>query len=182
MLYELTRIKQMRKKLDITQTELAKLADVSQSLIAKIEKGNIEPSYSIARKIFSILDEQIAHKQKKIVAKNISSNILVAIKYNDSIAKAIQLMKKHAISQMPVIKDNIIIGSISEETIINNYDKISNRTMAVEHVMDEPFPTILSDTSISLIRDILKSYNAVILMKSGRPIGIITKADLLKQL
>ena len=63
MLYELTRIKQMRRNLELTQTELAKLSGVSQSLIAKIERGNIEPSYTIARKIFAVLEERTSNKQ-----------------------------------------------------------------------------------------------------------------------
>ena len=182
MLYELTSIKQMRRNLELTQQELAKLSGVSQSLIAKIERGKIEPSYSIAKKIFRVLDEKISHKQQIIVAKNISSKQLVLIKSKDSIAKAIQLMKKHAISQIPVIKNNVIIGSISEEILINNYVKITDTNMAVEQIMEDPFPTIPAETPITLVRDILKTYSAVILMKSDRPIGIITKADLLKQL
>ena len=55
----------MRQKLGITQTELAKLAGVSQSIITKIERGKIEPSYSIASKIFMVLEEQLAKEIKK---------------------------------------------------------------------------------------------------------------------
>lgn len=182
MLYELTKIKQMRRNLELTQHGLAKLSGVSQSLIAKIERGNIEPSYSIARRIFAVLEEQISNKQKEIIAKNICSKELVFIKSNDNIAKAISLMKKHAISQMPVIEDNVIIGSISEETFISNYDKITNLDMKVENIMDDPFPTLPEDIPISLIRDILKMYSAAILIKNGKPYGIISRADLLKRL
>ena len=53
MFYELDKIKQMRQKLGLTQTQLAKLAGVSQSMITKIERGTIEPSYLIAKKIIS---------------------------------------------------------------------------------------------------------------------------------
>lgn len=38
------------------------------------------------------------------------------------------------------------------------------------------------ETHISLIRDILKTYSAVVLTKKGRPVGIISKVDLLKKL
>ena len=182
MLYELNRIKQMRTELGLTQTELANLSKVSQSLIAKIERGNIEPSYSIARRIFIVLEEQITNKQKELVAKNICSKNLVTIASDDSIEKAIKLMKKHAISQIPVIKDNVLIGSISEETFINNYDKINNANMDIAQIMDDPFPTLPEDTPISLIKDILKTYTAAILLKNGKPFGIISKADLLKGL
>ncbi len=91
-------------------------------------------------------------------------------------------MNKHAISQIPIIKDNSIVGGISEETFIKNYSKIKSKRMKIEDIMDEPFPTISEDTPISLIRDILKTYSAVILTKKGQPSGIISKADLLKKL
>ena len=182
MFYELERIKQMRHKLGLTQTQLARLAGVSQSLITKIERGKIEPSYSIAKKIFTLLEEELAKKQKEIIAKNICTKGIASIKPDGTIDQVIKLMKKLAISQIPVIKDNFIVGSISEETIINNYDKITNANIKVEQIMDEPFPTISENTHISLIRDILKTYHAVIVTKQGKPTGIISKADLLKKL
>jgi len=48
--------------------------------------------------------------------------------------------------------------------------------------MDDPFPALPEETHISLIRDILKTYSAVVLTKKGRPAGIISKVDLLKKL
>jgi len=42
---ELSRIREIRKKLNISQRELAMKAGVSQSLIAKIEGNNIDPSF-----------------------------------------------------------------------------------------------------------------------------------------
>ena len=46
MLENLDQIKIIRKKHGLNQKELADRADVSQSLIAKIESGNIEPSFN----------------------------------------------------------------------------------------------------------------------------------------
>lgn len=182
MLYELEKIKQIRQKVGLTQTQLSRLANVSQSLITKIERGNVEPSYSIAKRIFTALEEQLADKQKEILAKNICTKDIAFIKSNDTVDDAIKLMKKYAISQMPVVKEKIIVGSISEETFVKKYDKIKNKRMKVEEIMDESFPTIPEDTHITLIKDILKKYPAVILIKQGQPTGIIAKADLLKRL
>src|SRR3989338_5241600 len=51
MIAEITEIKIMRKRHGLTQTQLAKLSGVSQSLIAKLEAGIIDPSYSNVKKI-----------------------------------------------------------------------------------------------------------------------------------
>lgn len=182
MLYELKRIKQMRLQLGLTQIQLAKLANVSQSLIAKVERERIEPSYSIAKKIFTVLEEQLAKKQKTIFARDVLTKNIISIKSDDTIDKAIDLMKKHAISQMPVVKNNLLIGSISEETFIKNYDKIKSKKMKIQNIMDEPFPMIPEDTNALLIKEMLKTYPAIITTKQGEPTGIICKVDLLKKL
>jgi len=182
MIDELKKIKQVRQKLGLSQTQLAELAGVSQSLITKIERGRIEPSYSIVKKIILVLDERLAYTQKEIIAKDICTKKIAFIKSNDTIDNVIKMMNKHAISQIPVLKGNTIVGSISEETFIKNYSKIKSKKMRVQDIMDEPFPTISEDTPISLIRNILKTYSAIILTKKGKLTGIITKADVLKRL
>ena len=51
-----TDIKRIRKSLDITQTELAVASGVSQSTIAKIERGTMSASYDTVVKLFEALD------------------------------------------------------------------------------------------------------------------------------
>lgn len=181
MLDELKKIKQMRQKLGLTQAQLAGLAGVSQSTITKIERETIEPSYSLARKIFFTLEQELANVQQEMTAKDICSKKIISVKSNDKLDTAMELMKKHAISQMPVVKDNAFVGSISEETFIREYDKIKSKKIEVEQVMDESFPTISENMPISLIRDILKEYSAIIVVKRGKPVGIISRADLLRK-
>ena len=57
MTHELSEIKKIRKTLGLTQTDLAKRAAVSQSLIAKIESNKIDPTYTKTKKIFDTLND-----------------------------------------------------------------------------------------------------------------------------
>ena len=57
MPYELSEIKKIRKNLGLTQTDLSKRANVSQSLIAKIEAGKIDPTFTKTKKIFETLND-----------------------------------------------------------------------------------------------------------------------------
>ena len=59
----LEEIKRLRKKYHLNQKELARRANVSQSLIAKIEAGTVEPSFSKAMQIFEAL-EQLREKEE----------------------------------------------------------------------------------------------------------------------
>ncbi len=54
------RIKYMRQRRDLTQADLAKVADVSQSTVAQIESGDKDPSFSTLLKIAGALDCHLA--------------------------------------------------------------------------------------------------------------------------
>ena len=55
-------IKVIRKNLDLTQEELSRLSGISQSLIARIEAGTVDPSFSKAERIFSALEKAKSKK------------------------------------------------------------------------------------------------------------------------
>ena len=62
---DLTLIKELRKRLGMTQHRLARLSGVSQSLIAKIESGRVDPAYSKAKSIISALQREQFSSEKK---------------------------------------------------------------------------------------------------------------------
>ncbi|MGC8948905.1 MAG: helix-turn-helix domain-containing protein, partial [Thermoprotei archaeon] len=145
MLPELSEIMKLRKKLGLTQRELAKLSGVSQSLIAKIESGKIIPSYSKVKIIFDTL-ENLEEKVFKVNIKagDIMNKKVVGVKSNDKVIKASQIMLKHGFSQLPVFSKGRLVGSISEKDIMNilskglKMEELSN--IYVCDVMDDPFP------------------------------------------
>jgi len=185
MLPELSEIMKLRKKLGLTQRELAKLSGVSQSLIAKIESGKIIPSYSKVKIIFDTL-ENLEEKVFKVNIKagDIMNKKVVGVKSNDKVIKASQIMLKHGFSQLPVFSKGRLVGSISEKDIMNilskglKMEELSN--IYVCDVMDEPFPQIPVKTPLSVIITLLQTFNAVLVVNKGRVAGIITKADVLK--
>ena len=70
MLPSLDEIAKKRKMLGLTQKELARMAGVSQSSIAKIESGKIDPSYNKVKAIFDVLERM--ETKVNHTAKNIS--------------------------------------------------------------------------------------------------------------
>ena len=112
MSYEVQEIKTIRKKLGLTQNNLAKQANVSQSLITKIEAGTLDPTYSKVTQIFEVLNSLSKTKEKK--AKDIMNKKLIYIEPETNIKDIIKEMRKHSISQMPVVKNHNCVGLISE--------------------------------------------------------------------
>ncbi len=175
---DLTDIKQLRKKLGLTQAELAIRSGVSQSLIAKIESKNIDPSYSNAQKIIETL--QIMTNKAEKTAGQIMHKKIIFLKHDEALKSAISIMRKHNISQLPIKKDSKVIGFISESILI---DKILEGAYAtVEDVM-EPSPPILPlNSTQSAIASLLKYFPLILIENEGEIVGIITKSDFLKAL
>ena len=178
MTYELEEIKKIRKKLGMTQTELANRAGVSQSLIAKIESGRIDPTYTKTKKIFAAWSE--LEKKGEIKAEQLMTNKIISISPSTSIKEAIAKMKKHQISQMPVIDEQKLVGLVSESTILDAL--LKSKSAKVKEVMQESPPIVSKMTPIQVISNLLKHYPMVLVSQEGRLIGLITKSDLLGSL
>lgn len=177
MINSLKQIKILRKKYGLTQIDLAKLAGVSQSLIAKVEAGLLDPTYSNAQKIFDALES--LRDKKEVKASNILNTSLIFCNPNAEIREVIKKMKKHGISQMPVIDDKQPVGYISESIIL---DAMINHQSAskVSEVMKDSPPVVAKDCSVQIISNLLMYYPLVIVSEKGKYLGIITKADLLQ--
>ena len=159
MVTDIKDIKEIRKKLGLTQGQLAKRANVSQSLIAKIEASRLDPTYSNAMKIFTALND-LGTKQE-IKAEQIMSEKVISAIPDELIKDTINKMKKHGFSQLPVIQDHKATGIISESIILNSL--IEKKGRYVEDIMESAPPVISSNTSISVISNLLKYFQMVII-------------------
>lgn len=183
MLPELKEIGIRRKILGLTQSQLAAEAEVSQSLIAKVEAGKTDPAYSNAKVIFDSL-KRLEQKKGGPTAGTMANRRLVWVRPSDSIGKAAELMRGEGVSQLPVIDGDNAIGSISEGTLMNKVyggEKPADLSKKrVSEVMEEPFPRVAEDTPFTAVSALLEAGKAVIVTKGGKVLGIITKADVLK--
>lgn len=182
MLPRLEEIARRRRGLGLTQKDLALLAGVSQSLIAKIEALKINPSYERAKRIFDALEE--LERKNEAKAKEIASRKVVGVRRQDLVAKATAVMRQTGFSQLPVLDNGFVVGSVSEKSILTQVVKGKDlgelSRERVGDIMEEPFPQLDEDSPLSAIPTLLQYSPAVILTKKGRPSGIVTRADLLK--
>jgi predicted transcriptional regulator len=184
MLPDVKSVKNRRKLLGITQKELAKQAGVSQSFIAKMESGRINPSYSHVKQILDFIEALESREREELRAKELYRKRVFSLNANDRISHAVQLMRGHEISQLPVFRGRLPVGSVTEKTIVElmarGYDSRKLSSMRVSQIMEESFPVISQETPISAISSLLHHNPAVLLSKDGNIRGIITKADIIK--
>ena len=183
MLPEIKDITRRRKILGLTQNKLAKQANVSQSLIAKIETGRVGPSYSKMMKILKALDEEEGKIQTVTRARDICNRNVTSVNRYDPVLKASQLMREKGFSQLPVCEGDSFVGSVTESTILSEIsekkDYSSLSRMNVGELMDSPFPMVDENTPVEPVKSLLKHCQAVLVVRENRVVGIITKADLL---
>ena len=183
-MHSLDTIALRRRALGLTQTQLAELAGVSQSYIAKLEANKIEASYNKVRAI----QEALGGLERGIETKagEIMTTEIVSVQKDAPVQEAVSLFWAHGFSQLPVLDGDRPVGSITERTII---DRIVNAQgegnvaeRPISEIMDDPFPQVGEDAPISLVANMLRIYPAVLVHGKERVAGIITKADLLKTL
>jgi len=169
-----TSLKKLRIEAGLTQKRLAELAGVSQAHIAKIEQGKVDPRLSTINKILAVLTEG-----KKMTCKDMMTEGVLFAKPSNSILKVSEVMVRHAISQMPVLNGNRVVGTITEEGIIRNLSA-NIAEEKVQNIMDPPLPTVSEETSVDAIRPLLERHQGVLVTRGKEFVGIITRSVLLK--
>jgi predicted transcriptional regulator len=173
-------LKVLRKKANLTQKELAKRARISQSLVARIESGDVDPRVSTLRKILLVFNEVT---EVKISLRTVMHSPVITIDSGETIGKGVEVMWEHGISQLPVIKDGKIIGSIREETILKKFNEENVKELlerSIVYLIEEPFPGVSIDAnSDDVLRLLSIGAPAVLVNDHQRMVGIITKIDLI---
>lgn len=174
-------IKRLRKQARLTQKELARRSGLSQSLVARIEGENVDPRRSTLNKILAAMSKV----EMRRTASQVMHSPVICVQSSDTVKKAVELMDKHSISQMPVIDRGQVVGAILEATLIKNVMRSGEpetmfKTM-VREVMEDVFPSVGPNIPQE---DLLAFYStdtpALLVVNQGRPVGIITKIDLVK--
>ncbi|MCS7121389.1 MAG: CBS domain-containing protein [Archaeoglobaceae archaeon] len=174
---EIEEIKLRRKKIGVSQKKLAKLVGVSQSLIAKLECGKFDPKLSLVKKIQEVLNGL----EGKKCASAIMKSPVICASPEDVVRDVVKVMLEHGISQMPVIQEGKIVGSITENKIIKKIFE-GKIDFKVKDVMEQPFPCVGEKTPLNTIIKLLLEFPAVLVKKDSEIVGIITKHDVMKVL
>ncbi len=170
--------------MDLTQSDLALLSDVSQSTIAKIEQGSINPSYKTMVRILEVLMDEADRQRAVHKVGDISFSDVVKVDPEAKVRIASDTMRRTGFSQLPVMDGDVPVGSISEHGIM---DRIRNGMtmdevgeMDVGDIMEEIFPVVPWDLPVDCVTPAVSYKDAVLVSKNGKTVGIITRSDLLR--
>lgn len=172
-------LRSRRESLGMRQTELAKRAGISQSMVARIEAGNVDPRVSTLNKIIQVLNSA---EPKKILAAQIMHMPVLSVQPQDAISRAVEIFEKNNISQLPVIERGIPVGCISESAIVKAIEQQrihKTHLLFVRDFMETGFPTVPPDMDVETVVNILQQNHAVLVVEGRMVRGVITKHDLI---
>ena len=112
----------------------------------------------------------------------------IVIGSHQKVGEAIELMQRYSISQLPVVRNGAsesladVVGSLQDRDLLDRvfknpdalHEDVANAmqpplaTIDAGETLDEVFPTLTGRT------------NAVVVARQGRPVGVITRSDLLE--
>jgi cystathionine beta-synthase len=115
---------------------------------------------------------------------------LVTVQSHQRVGEAVDLMQRYGISQIPVLRhesaDSLadLVGSIRErglfERVFRSPDSLEEEVAAA---MEPPLPAVEIGESVDTVFADLSAGNpAVVVASNGKPVGVLSRADLLEYL
>jgi len=106
---------------------------------------------------------------------------IISVSSHDTLDKAARIMQEYSISQMPVVDNNKVAGSLNEASLMKLlHDGVVFSQQVISAVMGRPLPSLDEEVDISeAYRILLSGETGVVVIRRGVPVGIITRADLM---
>src|ERR1700760_3091466 len=105
---------------------------------------------------------------------------------SETVRDAIGILREYGVSQMPVVgaeppvMAGEVAGSVSERELLSAvFEGRANLADAVGMHMSPPLPIIGAGELVSSLAKALRDLDAVMVVEEGKPVGVITRYDLL---
>jgi cystathionine beta-synthase len=119
---------------------------------------------------------------KDIVERRNGSDQLFVVQHSTSVGDAIKMLTKEGIDQIPVVKENNFIGSVSTSRLLEQLiDDPELKSKKVEEIMDSPMPFVAMDNTLDVLSSMITKNNRALLVRDHtHQVHIITHHDILK--
>lgn len=161
------------------------LPDSGRGYLSKIFNDQWMSSYGFLR---TRLDGSIAEPLVGDVLRGKSGALpdLVHTHPQETLRDAIEILREYGVSQMPVVgaeppvMAGEVAGSVSERDLLSAvFEGRAHLTDSVAQHMSPSFPLIGAGEPISAATKALSDTDALMVVEDGKPVGVITRHDLL---
>jgi cystathionine beta-synthase len=182
---------ELAKELGPGKTVLTMLPDSGRSYLSKFYDDNYMLQYGFVERRTKLptVEELLGAKR----AAESDAPALVTISSHQKVGEAIDVMQRYSISQLPVVRDGDggdstsladVIGSLQDRDLLDRVFKNSDALHEdVASAMQPPLPTVEISQSLDEVFSTLTGRtNAVVVARDGKPVGVLTRSDLLEYL
>jgi cystathionine beta-synthase len=178
---------EIARRLGPGKTILSMLPDSGRSYLSKFYDDNwmLEHGFVERHAALPTVEQLLASKR----AEEREVPDLITISSHQKVGEAIDVMQRYSISQLPVIRDGSesladFIGSLQDryllDRVFKNPDALHEDVVAA---MQPPLEAIDVSQSLDQVFSTLTGRtNAVVVARGGRPVGVLTRSDLLEYL
>jgi cystathionine beta-synthase len=161
------------------------LPDGGRGYLSKIFNDSWMSSYGFLR---TPLDGTLPEPTVGDVLRGKSGGLpdLVHTHPSETVRDAIGILREYGVSQMPVVgaeppvMAGEVAGSVSERELLSAvFEGRAQLVDAVALHMSPPLPLIGAGDQVSAAAKVLRDVDAVMVVEGGKPVGVITRHDLL---
>ncbi|CAN5335186.1 cystathionine beta-synthase [soil metagenome] len=179
---------EIAKKLGPDATILTMIPDSGRSYMSKFYDDNwmLEHGFVERRAPASTVSELLRAKRDE----EGDVPALVTIAAHQKVGEAIDVMQRYSISQLPVVRDGEVqsladvIGSLQDRDLLDRVFKNADALHEdVAAAMQPPLAAVEADQTLDEVFATLTGRtNAVVVASEGKPVGVLTRSDLLEYL
>ncbi len=169
-------------------TILTMIPDSGRSYLSKFYDDNwmLEHGFVERRAPAPTVSELLRSKR----LEEIDVPALITIAAHQKVGEAIDVMQRYSISQLPVVRDGEVqsladvIGSLQDRDLLDRVFKNPDALHEdVAAAMQPPLAAVESDVTLDEVFATLTGRtNALVIASKGKPIGVLTRSDLLDYL
>jgi predicted transcriptional regulator len=144
------------------------------------------PNYEDAKRLLEELDREEAQRSKGITTERIGKfahSPVSSVSPEDKVKAAWKLMKELDFSLLPVIKNDICVGRITEGAIMTAIEELGSLERVYDapcrSVLEEPLPLLGPDVVLASVIPLLKEEKAILVTAEGKIGGILTAYDVI---
>jgi cystathionine beta-synthase len=167
---------------------LAMLPDSGRSYLSKFVDDNWMLEHGFLERATPV--PTVAQLLRSKVSEGHEMPPLVTIASHQKVGEAIDAMQRYSISQLPVVRNGVVesladvIGSLQDRDLLDRVFKNPDALHEdVATAMQPPLAAVEEGASVEAIFAALTGRsNAVLVAREGRPVGVVTRSDLLEYL
>ncbi|MBV8151915.1 MAG: cystathionine beta-synthase [Candidatus Eremiobacteraeota bacterium] len=106
---------------------------------------------------------------------------MIAVGEDDVVKHALDLLRQNEISQLPVMRDDQVVGSVNDVAVMRAvFDHADLIHEPVKDVMGRPFPMLETSADVDQAYKLLTLANsAIVVTERSKPVGVVTRQDVI---